>query len=288
MKNTENNKSPTEIATVVPRIPNRYIKIPKEIILEKELSEHRISTLIYLNYNQTWDEMVHYSPTYMIQWCGYKANWRKGKKENIYDKFLNCMSWLHKNGYIIDFDAVAYTQNNFQSSLINMEKVLPENNFGVINDFEIEAIMNYKSTYKPLNKSILLLMLSYIRAFTWVRADLKTGYSESSKKNKPEIFHGQFEYMENFIGVRPKMISKATNVLEELGMIKTYRMPNYKDAQGHWHSDDIICVCPYKFVSCNDTLRLCEKEEYDWQKELDYGVSFLREQKYSSRKFYQD
>lgn len=35
-------------------------------------------------------------------------------------------------------------------------------------------------------------------------------------------------------------------------------------------------------------VRQCTKEEYDYKKELDYGILFLREQKYVSKKFYQD
>lgn len=234
--------------------------------------------------------MVHYSPVYMIQWCAYKPNWRsvKNGKQNIYDKFLECMKWYFENGYIIDFDSDKYIRNIFQSSLLNKDRISPNKNFGLIYDFEIEAILKYQSSYKPLNKSILLLLLSYIRAYTWIRPNELTGHSEKSKKNKPEIFHSQYEVMENFIGVKSKMISKATKVLEELKIIKTHRMPSYKDSEGKWHTDDIIYICPYKIISQNKTFRLCEKEEYDWEKELEYGIQYLRECKYSSKKFYQE
>lgn len=226
----------------------------------------------------------------MIQWCSYKPNWRttSNGKKNIYEKFLNCLDWYFTNGYILDFDSGRFIQNIFQSSLLNMDKILPTKNFGIIYDFEIEAIMKYQIPYKPLNKSIILLLLSYIRAFTWVRRNEMSGHSEKSKKNKPEIFHSQFEFMENHIGVRAKMISKATIVLEELGIIKTYRMPSYRDDKGQWHTDDIIYICPYKIVSERKTFRLCSKDEYDWEKELEYGIQYLRECKYSSKKFYQE
>lgn len=231
---------------------------------------------------------ANYSPNYMIQWSGYKANWRTGKKANIYDKFLNCMNWYFQNGYIIDFDKDKYMQNTFQSSLLNKEKLIPLNNFGLIYDFELKAIMDYKVSYKPLNKSILILLLAYIRAFTWVRKNEITGHSESSKKSKPEIFHSQFVAMENYIGVKHRLISKATDVLEELGIMKTHRMPSYKDQEGVWHTDDIVYICPYKIISHNKTFRLCKKDEYDWKKELEYGIQYLREGKYTSKKFYQE
>lgn len=276
----------TEI--ILPQIPQHYVKVPKEIIKDTSLTEHRISTLIYLNYNQTWDKMVGYSPKHIIQWSGYKPNWRSGMKDNIYDKFKNCMSWFHQNGYILDFDEELFKQNTFQSSSLNKEKLSPQDNFGLIYDFEIEAIINYKSQYKPLNKSILLLLLSYIRAFTWIRKKEMTGHSELSKRDKPEVFHSKYETMAKIIGIRPKLISKATLILEELGIINTHRMPRYKDQDGNWHIGDIIFICPYRLVSSQNNGFISIDKEYDWEKELEYGINYLRECKYVSKKFYQE
>ena len=258
------------------------------MILANNLPEHRISAFLYLNYNQTWECTVHYSPIYMIQWCKYKANWHRGTTENIFTKFRDCMKWYFENEYIIDFNEKTYIQSTFQSSLLNIEKLNPKNNFGILYDFEIEMINRYESSYKPLNKSILLLLLSYIRAFTWVRTNELSGHSEKSKKSKPEIFYSQFQTIAAFIGSNRKMVARATIVLEELGLIKTHRMPRYKDSNNNWHTDDIIYICPYKYISRKSQIVLCEKEEYDYTKELEYGILFLRDKNYVSKKFYQD
>ena len=233
--------------------------------------------------------MVHYSPIYMLQWCGYKSNWNRHKnRESIYDKFLKSMQYLFSNGYIVNFDETKYIQNTFQSSMLNMEKLIPEQNYGIIYDFEYETIMKYKSTYKPLNKSILLLVLSYIKAFTWNRFSSISGHSPKNKKTKPEIFHSQFEIMSQYIGVKPKMISKATEVLKQMGLIITYRMPSYKDYDGVWHTDDIIYVIPYKIIYENRRFYICSKEQYDPQEELKNGISYLYSMNHTSKKFYQD
>lgn len=124
----------------------------------------------------------------MIKWSGYKPNWHRGTQNNIYTKFKDCMQWFYDNNYICNFDKELFIQNTLQSSLLNFEKLLPNTNFGVVYDFELNAIMNYVSSYKPLNKSILLLVLSYVRAFTWYRAFQLTGHSESSKKANQKFF----------------------------------------------------------------------------------------------------
>lgn len=284
---TQNNKSPT-IPTVDVSIPSHLIKVSKDIILQPKIPEHRISILFYLNYNRTWENMVNYSPIHMIQWCGYKPNWNRHKnRESIYDKFSVSMRWLFCNGYIIDFDESKYIQNTLQSSLINMDKIEPNTDFAIMYDFEYETIMKYDSPYKPLTKSILLLVFSYIKAFTWIRFTSISGHSEKNKKSKPEIFHSQFEIMSQFIGVKPKMISKATEILEQMGLIKTHRMPSYQDDDGQWHTDDLIYVIPYKLIYENKRFYICSKEEYDPQKELENGISYLRNMNHISKKFYQ-
>lgn len=264
------------------------MKIPKEIILERQLPEHRLSVFLYLDYNRTYENTVHYSPIYMIQWSGYKPNWHRGTQENIYTKFRDCMQWYYKNEYLANFDEDKYLQSTFQSSLLNEEKMNPNGNFAILYDFEIERIKNYESAYKPLNKSILLLLLSYIRAFTWSRTNFISGHSEMSKKQKPEIFYSQFQSIAEIIGNNSKIVSRATAVLEDLSLIETYRMPRYKDSSGNWHTDDIIYVCPYKYTSRKGKLYKCNKEEYNCENELKYGITFLREKKYISKKFYQD
>ena len=273
---------------VLPERVNKFVKVPKKVILAKELSEHRLSAFLYLNYNQTWDETVHYSPLYMIQWSGYKTSWNRSNKDNIYEKFKRCMQWLFENGYIIDFDVNKYILSNFQSSLVNREKLSPLNNFGILYDFEIDAISKFKSTYKPLNTSVLLLLLSYIRAFTWVRSNEISGHSESSKKEKPEMLQTTFQSIEFFTGISRKLISRAMAVLESMGLIKTHRMPKYQDDDGGWHSDDLICVCPYKYLLKGKEICKCIGEEYSYEKELKYGIAFIKNQTYFSKKFYQN
>lgn len=121
-----------------------------------------------------------------------------------------------------------------------------------------------------------------------MRTNELSGHSEKSKKNKPEMFYSQFQTIAAFIGSDRKMIARATDVLENLGLIKTHRMPRYKDSNDKWHTDDIIYVSPYKYISRNNKIVRCSKEEYNPKKELEYGILFLRNQNYASKKFYQD
>lgn len=274
---------------IIPDKVINYFKIPKDIILEKSIFEHRVMEFIYLYYNKTIEDNTHYSPTYMIQWSGYKPVWNRHNEKNIYQKYKTCMQWFFENGYLIDYDSCKYKNEIFQSSLLNMEKFNSDKDFGLLYDFEIKALKNYKSDYKPLTTSIILLVFSYIRAFTWKRINEVSGHSDKSMRRKPEICHGQITYMADYIGVSRQLFVKSIKVLAQFGFITSHKMPRFQDETGQWHTDETIFICPYKFKSTkNDGIKKCSSGEYDYQKELEYGIMFLREQKYSSKKFYQD
>ena len=84
------------------------------------------------------------------------------------------------------------------------------------------------------------------------------------------------------------MISKATEILEQMGLIKTHRMPRYQDFDGQWHTDDIIYLIPYKIIYENKKFYICSKDEYNPQKELENGIIYLRNMNHISKKFYQE
>ena len=115
MINIEENKG-LDI-TMLPSHPKHFIKIPKEIILNQELSEHRVFAFLYLIYNQTLENNVHYSSQYMIQWCGYKPVWNRSRKENIHTKFKDCMNWFLDNEYISELENELESEPVEQSNL---------------------------------------------------------------------------------------------------------------------------------------------------------------------------
>lgn len=199
------------------------------------------------------------------------------------------MEWFYSKGYIIDFNKDLFTGNTFQCSLAYEEKIRPDSNFGLIYDFELETINSYTSKYRAVNKSTLLLVLSYIRLNTWVRKTDLTGHSEKSKKSKPEICNRQLVEIANDLGLSSNLVSKSLTTLEEFNFVASKAMPRFQDELGNWHTEDTIFVAPYKFrVISEGKIVQSSKEEYDYEKEIAYGIKFLQERKYSSKKFYQE
>jgi hypothetical protein len=261
---------------IIPYKINHFVKVPKEVILAKGLPIHRASVFLYLYYNQTREDTVHYSPTYMIQWCRYKPVWDRHSKVNIYTKSRDCMKWLYENEYITNFRQEDFVTTRFQSSKLNLSKMYPSENFGILYDFEIEIINQYHSTHRPITRSMLLLLLSYIRAFTLKRTVNVFGDFEKYKVENPEIFCSCYKDISAFTGIEEHLVSKATNILQQLGLIETYRIPKYKDEEGHWHNNGLIYVSPYKYQVKNNELILCKKEEYSYKDEINNGLALLK------------
>lgn len=272
-----------------PPVPKYFISVPSELITAKELNDKRISCFYYLNQNITYENTVMYCFNYMAKFCKYKAQWNRNQQNNIHSKFLECMKWFHDNGYIIDFNSDKFIGQTFQCSPVDINKIRKPERFAKIYDFEIEKIINFKSDYRPLSSSILLLTLSYLRLKTWNRKDEITGYSESSKKDKPEICHKKYIEIAQEIGLSEKIVSRAIHTLSSFGFIAVRPMPRFRDENNYWVVDDTIFITPYKFIQKQDgEFTLASKEFYDFRKEISYGISFIKEQKYTSKKFYQE
>ncbi len=240
--------------------------------------------------NETRDGTVHHSPIQILRWCGYSATWDKHKnkgKPNTFTAIAQCMGWFHESGYILDFNEKRFQRDNHEISRLNTEMFRPDGNFGILYDFEIQRIMDCHISYRPLTKSIVLLVLSYIRAYTWIRQSDISGHSPTSMKEKPEIFYSQYTLMGTFIGVAPRMISKAVDILADLGLLISHRLPNYKTVSNEWRTNDVIFVCPYKIQTANDELIVLDGSSYDYKKELENGIAFLRSDGYAAKKFYQ-
>ena len=265
----------------------QFVKVPRELIYASTVSEKRASCFSYLIFNSTLQDTVAYSAKQIITWCGFKPNWNRSKtKANIYDKFLDCMTWIYQNGYILNFEDTEFTGNNYCYSLLNTDKMFPSDNFGIIYDFEIEKIKNYKSKYRTLTQSTILLILSYIRVNLWKRSANLEFQEEKLKKEKPEICNKQILEISNDIGISERLISRSIDILVELDIIDMSPMPRFQDELGNWHTEDSIFVNKYKFIR-NEHGVIIKDNSYDYESELSNGIDFIRKRKYVSRKFYQ-
>ena len=153
-------------------MPN-YVKIPREIIYDKELSSKRVIIFSYLCARRSLDDTVAFSITELCHWSKLKPNYRDGK---INQKYYEVLLLLSHYGYFEscpDFEKCLKEKTNsvkYQQVKLNIEKFDVPDKFGIIYFDELDAILNFKEELKDkeidtarISSAYILLVLSYIR-----------------------------------------------------------------------------------------------------------------------------
>lgn len=273
-------------------LPEYCYRIPKELLSKSIPSEHIIPVVCALQNHLSIFNNVTYSLNYLLNWFGYKASENRHKGAvTIQSQYLDCMQWLKDKQYIQSFDAENFRTDKLNESYVtDVDKLYPKKNYGILYDFEVEFVKNIKFNKKHvINNSLVLMFLAYIRAYSWNRGNLEKIYlshSQKSKQEKPEIFNSTYKSMSSVLGLSERTISKLTEFLEEVGIIRTHRLPKYKDSHSRWHHGEIIYVFNYKFQYLNRRYYSCD--DYNPKQEIKNGIKFIRENQYETKKFNQE
>lgn len=153
-------------------MPN-YVKIPREIIYNKDICDKRVIIYSYLCSRRALDDTVAFSISELCHWSHLKPNYHDGK---INHKYLEVLELLSHYGYFVNypnFKKLATEKKNsadYYSIKVNVEKFDIPDNFGIIYFDELEQILNFKEELKDtdiyltrMSSAYILLLLSYLR-----------------------------------------------------------------------------------------------------------------------------
>lgn len=156
-------------------MPN-YVKIPREIIYDKDIGDKRVIIFSYLCSRRALDDTVAFSISELCHWSHLKPNYHDGK---INHKYLEVLEILSHYGYFINcpkFKKLAKEKKNstdYYNLTVNNEKFDIPDKFGIIYFDELEKILNFKEELKDINidlsrmlSAYILLLLSYLRVNT--------------------------------------------------------------------------------------------------------------------------
>lgn len=199
-----------------------YVKIPREIIYDKEMNDKRIVIFSYLCARRSLDDTVAFSTTELCHWSKLKPNYRDGK---INQKYYEVLLLLSHYGYFEEcpsFESYLLENTNsekYRRVKLNIDKFEPSDNFAMIYFDEIEKILNYKKELanididlKRMSSAYILLVLSYIR----VNLNRQTG--------KPLCCYRYIKTIHEDIGLSERYISRVVEILDKLKIIKPVKM----------------------------------------------------------------
>ena len=185
-----------------------YVKIPREIIYDKDLSSKRVIIFSYLCARRSLDDTVAFSTTELCHWSKLKPNYRDGKINQKYYEVLLLLSYY---GYFIecpDFEKSLKEKTNsvkYQQLKLNIEKFDVPDKFGII----------YFDTAR-ISSAYILLVLSYIRV------------NMNRMNSKPLCCYRYFKTISEDIGLSERYIGRIVDILEELKIIKCQPMKREK------------------------------------------------------------
>lgn len=199
-----------------------YVKIPREIIYDKDLSSKRVIIFSYLCARRSLDDTVAFSTTELCHWSKLKPNYRDGK---INQKYYEVLLLLSHYGYFIecpDFEKSLKENTNsvkYQQVQLNIEKFDVPDKFGIIYFDELDKILNFKEELQKsdvdltrMSSAYILLLLSYIRV------------NLNRMEDKPLCCYRYFKTISEDIGLSERYIGRIVDILDTLKIIKCQPM----------------------------------------------------------------
>lgn len=198
-------------------MPN-YVKIPREIIYDKDLTDKRVIIFSYLCARRSLDDTVAFSTTELCHWSKLKPNYRDGK---INQKYYEVLSLLSHYGYFKeypDFEKLKTEKKNsveYQLLHLNIEKFDIPDSFGIIYFDELEKILNFKRELKykdidlaRMSSSYILLLLSYLRV------------NMNRDQTKPLCCYRFYKKISEDTGLSERYIGRIVEILDVMDIIR--------------------------------------------------------------------
>lgn len=203
-------------------MPN-YVKIPREIVYNKELGDKRGIIFSYLCSLRSLDDTVAFSISELCHWSRLKPNYHDGKINHKYLEVLNLLSHYEYFESYPDFEKLAKEKKNstdYYNIKINTEKFDIPDNFGIIYFDELERILNFKEELKDvkvddkeidltrMSSAYILLLLSYLRV------------NMNRNPDKPLCCYRLYQKITEDIGLSERYISRIVEILDVMNIIK--------------------------------------------------------------------
>lgn len=197
---------------------SNYVKIPREIIYNKDIGDKRVIIFSYLCSRRALDDTVAFSISELCHWSHLKPNYHDGK---INHKYLEVLELLSYYGYFTDcpnFQKLAKEKKNstdYYSIKLNIGKFDIPDNFGIIYFDELEKILNYKEELKGkdidlsrMSSAYILLLLSYLRV------------NMNRNLENPLCCYRLYQKITEDIGLSERYISRIVEILDVMDIIK--------------------------------------------------------------------
>ena len=232
---------------------SKYIYVPLSVITDTELDIRRVSIFSYLRIHCGLNNIIGFTVSDMIEWCGGKPD-RRVNGTN--DKVLSTLDALSNRGYLTYL--TEKSRSSYMKCEFNISHYYEEcsNGYAVVYLDELEKIMSYKKENlkdNTLNNMTILLAFAYLRNKIRRRPnelfpEERTSNGVKKRKEKlPDAYGSSFLDIANALNISSKTLSKIIDILEqELKLIVTDRAFRVKNEDNEFRTLPTIFANAYK------------------------------------------
>ncbi len=261
-------------------MPN-YVKIPREIIYDKELGDKRVIIFSYLCSRRALDDTVAFSISELCHWSHLKPNYHDGKINHKYLEVLELLSHYGYFEYCPDFGKISKEKKNstdYYNIKLNIEKFDMPDNFGIIYFDELDKILNFKEELKDIaidkkeidlarmSSAYILLFLSYLRV------------NMNRNPDKPLCCYRLYQKISEDIGLSERYISRVVEILDVMNIVKyqeskRIRYKKQEDKYGFLTTPKVFA--DYKHYVKDEHSNSKVDSNYDYRNEISKQLEIL-------------
>lgn len=239
--------------TLLTGLESKYIYVPLSVIVNNEMDIKRVGIFSYLRIHCGLNDMIGFTVSDMIEWCGMKPNKRADKSN---DKFLNVLDELNSVGYLTY--VTEKSKSSYMKCKFNVDHYYEQCSEGYAALYldEVEKIMNYKRNNVKdgtFTNTTILLVFAYFRNKIIRRPNELKPEEQSPdkigerKKRLPEAYSGNIGDIAKELGMHKQTLSKVIDVLElELKLLVTDRAYRVKNEDDEFRTLPTIFANAYK------------------------------------------
>lgn len=237
--------------TLLSDLESKYIYIPLSVIVNNDLDVKRIGILSYLRIHCGLNDIVGFTVSDMVEWCGMKPNNRPDKAN---DKFLGILDDLSNRGYLTYL--TEKNRSSYMKCKMDTEYYYDRcsEGYAVVYLDELQKIIKYKSDQgSSVNNLTILLVFAYLRNKirrrpNELKPEERTADGIQKRRERiPDAFDSHITDIAKELGVHKQTIQKAIDILEQdLKLIITDRAYRIKNDNNEYRTLPTIFANTYK------------------------------------------
>lgn len=240
-------------------INGNYFAIPASIIMDTDMTDKRVTVFSFFSIYRGLNSSLFFSINNIVKWTGKQPN---RHANGINSKIIQVIECLMDMGYLTLSEEV--NNSSCIEATLNLFKISEEcdnDRFAIIYLDELKQIMDYQNPNTKdafLNSDVILLVFAYLRMKIYrrrnklfleeINIDNQNNHQldiDARKLRSPDAYDCYYYEIAEELGLTARTVSKAVDVLNELGLIYSESLPRIK-YENKWRTDHTVFCNAYK------------------------------------------